>query len=379
MKKIFVERNKEDDYLDALSHHINKLLKTEKDISDKKSNVYFWIVKFILFLIYIKLIGLIFDGLAIGGVNLIYYFSISLRSIFSALYVSIISFAKTLLILYMSYKNLSIFMNSSYYKRLYSKDKDMKKKKGTIFNIAYNILKYLSIAHLIVLGVLSGIISLMIVLLIVLFVKTKAYSIGISTFLIVSLIISVCLYKEIYNKFFGVGKGINRKLFICLFILLIATVSVFGIETRNYSYKEILPDFFDSTTKEISFDIKDLNKIVLKTNTRYDNVKIYADDSLTDEIKVLFTYSETARPYYVNYIENDKLLLTFDSYFLPKLGTIEDLLRLSCDTIKNKTIYNYNMLKYPEISVYVNSKIKDKIEIDKGNAVDYDYFRQYEI
>ena len=52
-RKLFVERTEGDDILDALSLRVNETLKTEKKIDDKKNNVYFWLFKFLLLIVFV--------------------------------------------------------------------------------------------------------------------------------------------------------------------------------------------------------------------------------------------------------------------------------------------------------------------------------------
>ena len=369
MKKIFVERDYDDDVLDALSLWINKKLKTEKKRKDKKDNVYFWLFKFILLLCYIFIIKALFDGISEFGVSLIYYFAISLRSVLSLIYIFIVEFAKDLIILYTLYKNLNIFTSSNYYKKLYAKDKKMLKGKEKVFNVAKYIIKALSFVLLVELGLIASITLILSSLLVTLFIKSGAYSIGISLLFVTIFLICFFLFKEIYNKFIGKSKKTNKKLFACLFLSVIVSVIVFGYETNSYKYTAKLPLGFKTEDKELYFDIQDKKEIIFKSNSKYDNVKIYEDSTLDGKMKVVLTQFETAKTYYTSYLNDDnRLNLVFDSYFDPNVETLTDILKIGVNTIKNKTIYNYNMLKYPEITIYVNSKDKNKIEIKKGNV-----------
>ena len=84
--KFKVERTLGDDIIDEISLHINKRLKTGKQIDDKKNNVYFWICKFAILVLYLLVLNFFFYLLKEVGTNLIYYFSVSLRSVLSAVY-----------------------------------------------------------------------------------------------------------------------------------------------------------------------------------------------------------------------------------------------------------------------------------------------------
>lgn len=365
MKKT-IERNNEDDILDALSLFINKKLKTEKNGDDKKNNVYFWLFKLIILIIYIGIIDVLFDSFTTLGVELIYYFSISLRSVLSVIFMTITSFAKYIFILYTLFKNLNIFMNSTYYKKLYSKDRNMTIKKNKLFKMIKYVLQIMSFIPLLALGFSASVMLLIVVLLVVLYVNGGAYSIGISLFVILSFFICFFLFKEIYNRFFEKNKKINRNIFIGLFISIIISILVFGYETNSYKISEKLPLSFDTTTRELYFDIDSINKIIITSNSKYNNIRLIEDNSLNN-MKITLNYFETSKPFYKNILDKeDTLRLVFDSTFIPELDTPEDILKLGVDTIKYKTIYNYNMLKYPEISIYVNRNDINKVEMKKG-------------
>ena len=96
-KKSFrVERTNGDDILDALSMRLNQNLRTEKQIDDKKNNVYFWLFKFVILLIYLLIINACFELFKYLGVNLIYFFAVSLRSVLAFIFRVGVTFVQSL-------------------------------------------------------------------------------------------------------------------------------------------------------------------------------------------------------------------------------------------------------------------------------------------
>ena len=77
-KNFRVERTNGDDILDALSLRINQNLRTEKEIDDKKNNVYFWLFKFLILIVYLLIINGVFILVKEFVVYLIYLFAVSL-------------------------------------------------------------------------------------------------------------------------------------------------------------------------------------------------------------------------------------------------------------------------------------------------------------
>ena len=110
-KRKFIERTEGDDILDALSLRVNETLKTEKKFDDKKNNVYFWLFKFLLLILYLIGVNILFSLIEDLIIDLIYYFGVSLRSVFSLGWSVVLNFTRWFVILYTLFKNLTIFMN----------------------------------------------------------------------------------------------------------------------------------------------------------------------------------------------------------------------------------------------------------------------------
>lgn len=366
-KRFFVERTTGDDILDALSIRINQTLKTEKQIDDKKNNVYFWLFKLIILIVYLLFINLCFDVIKDLGVSLIYYFGTTLRGISSFTLSFIIEFTKGIIILYILFKNLKIFMNSTYYNRLYSKDKIMQKKKKNFFNLIYLILKYLSVPYLIVTAFSASVILSITTALLYLMIKGM-YSIGALLITILLFIFFYYTFRAIQNKFFNSEVLVTKKHFYIIFILLLTSTVIFSFEINSYDYNDYLPSSFVLENKEKNFNISNVEKISIKSNSKYENIDVYTDNSLDGEMRIEVTYFETASVSYSYFFNtNDNLLLKFDSSLNFQIDNVEDLLKLGVETLRTKTLYNYNLFKYPLIKVYANQKDISKISIIKYN------------
>ena len=372
-KNFLVDRTEEDDVLDALSLRINETLKTEKKIDDKKNNVYFWLFKFIILLIYLGFINLVLTLFRDLGSFAIYNFSVSLRSVFIFFWDIFINFSKGIISLYVVFKNLKIFMNSSYYKRLYSNDKEMYSKKNKFFKVLYLIFKYLSVPYLLGLSFISAIV-LAIFIVLSYMALNGIYS---ASLMVISLaVFGICysVFNIIQNKFLDKKDSISLKSVIMVFAVFLLGIVLFGYEFGNYSYENGLPLNFETEKKVLYFDVESNKDIIIKTRSKYDNMKFFVDDSLGDEIRIELEYFETADVKYISHLNSrDDLYLEFDSDVSFDLANVEDVVKLSYETIKDQTIYNYNMFKYPVIKVYVNSE-----NISKVTLLDYkDDIKEY--
>ena len=360
-KNFLVDRNGEDDILDALSLRINETLKTEKKIDDKKNNVYFWLFKVLILIVYLFIINFILIVFGKIGTTIIYHFSVSLRSVFSFFWEIFIEFSRGIISLYLIFKNLKIFMNSSYYKRLYSNDKKMLQKKNKFFKVVYFILKYLSVPYLLMLGFFSAIILSIFIVLIYLAINGM-YSASLMVLLFALFGICYLVFLIIQNKFFDRKNYVTKKIFYVIFFCFVLGVGLFGYEFGNYSYENSLPLNFEIERKNLDFDVSNYKNIVMKTKSKYDNINFYIDNDLVDEMRIEFEYFETADVSYITHLMKDnELVLEFDSDIRFELKNVDDVIKLAYETIKDQTIYNYNMFKYPNIRVYASSDTLSKV------------------
>ena len=364
-RKFKVERTLGDEIIDELSLHINKKLKTGKQVDDKKNNVYFWICKFALLILYLLLLNFFFYLLKEIGTNLIYYFSVSLRSVLSTVYRVGISYTAWIINIYILYKNLKIFTSSLYYKNLYKDDLYMYERKRELFEIIEKVLKAFAIVALVLIGIVIAAILIAIIVLIILMFK-KMIMLSLFVALCVTFVLTILIFGEINQKFFNVKNSVDKDhLYICLCILLVAILWV-GIDISGPNYKKVknLPATFETTIKKVKFDTSDIDKIFLKSDAKFDNIDIKEDNTLGNEIVVEFEYYKTSRVSYVNHINNnDNLVVEFNSDIEFTVDDLKSIYALGIDTVSNKTIYNYNMYKYPKIKVYVNKNVKNKLYI----------------
>ena len=365
-KKERVKRTTGDDILDEISLHINKKLKTEKAIDDQKNNVYFWLFKFLVLIIYLLVVNIALYGIKELGSDLINLMFLSLSSIFAGVYSFIIWFITYILNVYILYKNLIIFKSSPYYKRLYKNDIKMYANKVELFDLIETILKALSIAALVITGFISLIVLSLIVMLIVL-MASKIYQIPL--LLALCSIFALCsfIFAEIEKKIFGVKTIVNKNYIytaiVCTLIFTIWFQIDIFYDNSPYNISKSLPQPFEVESKRVKFDTTNKDSIYLKSDAKFNNIEIITDNNLKDEIIIDFEYYKTAKVSYTNHFnDKDDLVVSFESDIEFNNDDFVDLLILGIESIEKKTIYNYNMLRYPRIKVYVNSANKNKVK-----------------
>ena len=366
-KDKIVERTEGDDILDALSLRINSTLKTEKKIDDQKNNMYFWLFKFIVLAFYLLIINGVFTILREIGVDLIYSIAVSLRGILSLIWTTIIEFARWLLTLYLLFKNLKIFMNSSYYKRLYVKDQEMNKKKKKFFNTTSSVLKYLSVPFLLFLCISIAFLLAFLTLQVYMLINGM-YSASLILITVILTFICYSIFRNIQYKFFNLGSIVRKRTIAIMSIFFLFSLLLFSYETSGYEVNSTLPTGFKIENKIMYFDVMRGQDIILKSGSKYENIHVYTDDTLVNQIRVELEYFDTANANYTYYFnDNDDLFMEFNSELDFHIKDFDYVLKLVIDTIRDKTLYNYNLFKYPTINVYVSSDYLNDVTL-----LDYD-------
>ena len=360
-----VERTEGDDILDALSMRINQDLRTEKAIDDKKNNVYFWLFKFLILIVYLIVINAFFELVKELGVSLIYLFAVSLRSVLSTIYMAGITFIQFIFTTYVLLKNLKIFTGSTYYKRLYSKDRYMQKKKRRFFGVIESVLQAFGIVYLVFIGIIS-VFLIGIVIMLISLALNNLYMFSLLAIVIILLVMCFFIFEEIRSKFFGYKSKIKKEYLYVGLLALIFAIICFGYETNSYKLNPGLPENMETVTHGFNMTLPNIEDVYISSNAKFNNIELKVDESLTDTLRVEVEYYETAKVSYVSYFNDDNNIeLRFDGETDFKLKNVQDVFKLGMETIKNKTMYNYNMFKYPKVRVYVSMGDYDRIHIEK--------------
>lgn len=361
-----MKKNKEkvtsNDVLDGLAIRLGDVLKTSrKGAVDKKNNPYFWLFKLIFLILYLIVIYIIFHETKELGCDIIYAFGKSLRSILSLGWLLILTFTEGVVMLSVIYKNVVDFMESKYFEKLYVKDKVMCKKKENFFITVKIVLQSISIVYLLIIGFVSAFMLFVAVL----FIKMLLDGVYVVSPIVITLAtFAICYltFKHLQNVFFDTKPEISHTSFILAVIVLVIGVAFFGYETSGYEYKNGLPLGFDTIQKSETFDVSKVNKIIVKSDSKLDNLKVYIDNDLVDEIKIEVEYYDTAEVSYIYTFNNsNNLYLTITSKLHFGFDDLYDVAKLASATFSNSTIYNYNLFKYPNIKVYANEKVVKKI------------------
>lgn len=352
------------DVLDALSMRVNDVLRPGRK-NNKKNNSYFWIFRIMFLVLYLLIVSWVFDTVKQVGIEVVYTFGNSLRSVLSYIWKFMLEFMKNLFILFTVYENFKIFTSSSYYNMLYENDKGMLVKKEKVFKVIEYCIKALAIFLLSIVAVVSTVSMFMLVYLIIMFINGIYL---ISPILIMISIFAICYFtfKLLQNKFFNSKIIITKNHFVISLCILIVGILAFSYETSSFEYRNSLPSDFQMVHKEEVFKIKKNQDIILSNSSKLDNMKILIDNSLHNEIRVEFDYYKTADvKYEYQFNDFDDLKLHFKSSLDFPVDETYNVIKLFVETFSNKTMYNYNLFKYPNIYVYVNSENLNQVSIKK--------------
>ena len=348
------------DVIDSLTNKANDFFRSE-DNKKNKDSALFWIFKGIILLLLLIIINWIFNNLEYLGANLVYLFVKSLRSIISGIWVLSLEFMKSVIVLYLLFDNFKIFTNSSYYKSLYQKDRKMKKRKITIEKVIDVILKIWAVS-LMIITVTLALISIFGIVIFIIMYTNNIYAVSPVIILMALLLISIIMFLHIRNKFFKKKQTIRKDYFIGALLMFILGVVFFRYELSSYEKVNYLPEGMDLTIKEEIFKLGENKKIYLRTNSKLNNLKVIEDNSLNDEIKIEIEYYKTADVRYIyEFNDEDDIKLIFTSHFNMKDNEVKDIFNLIYNTFNRKTIYNYNLFKYPNIYVYVNRNNLERV------------------
>lgn len=354
------------DILEALAIRTNDVLRPDKKSKNKKNNAYFWAFKLLYLIIFIMIIKSVFNCFDKVGVSFIYVVGKSLRGILSTVWSVSLSFFKNLIILYLIYDNYKVLVNSEYYSNLYAKNKKLCNRKENIFYVIELVLKVCSVFFMIAIALL-GLASLYVFVIVLIMLFKNIYII--SPFIITGalFLLSLLIFLHIKNNFFEKKQTIVRNHFIFAISILVIGCLAFGYEISSYEVVNNLPSEMELIVKETTFDINDGKKINIINSSKLNNIEIIYDEKLDDKLYISFEYFKTANVKYTyTFNENDDLNLAFSSKLDFHPRNVNDVLELIHSTFNRKTIYNYNLFKYPNIVMRVNPKYENLISIKKN-------------
>jgi len=153
------------------------------------------------------------------------------------------------------------------------------------------------------------------------------------------------------------------------FLIFIIGLIISGVELSKYEFVNGLPDEFKTNSYTFSLEIDENKTYKIKRNAYNQNIKIKKkiNNTLRNELIITNNYQETSIPISSTTTVDDEVKIIFANQLTLKLNDLKKLYNLTIGSIINKKIYDYNLLKYSDITIYGNEDVLEKVEI-----VDYE-------
>lgn len=169
-----------------------------------------------------------------------------------------------------------------------------------------------------------------------------------------------------------------KKYLTTLFIggaLFLIGIAILYIETINYDTSLSLTSNLNYEQEVLQYEINNDQTFRITNDGTNKNMKLYIDNSLSNEIRILVVHPdiiEIESDYNTkNNYNAEMIMIDLESKMLLDWNTVESLYDLGILSLKNRTIYNYTLLEYPEIRIFVNENYRNNIEFIDNNGKIY--------
>jgi len=352
---------------DIIYNFLEKVATFIKD--DKHSLVIKALIKLIiLFLIYF-VVGLIAEGFIQGGSYIIYNTSSTARNLLSSIWTTAVNFTYFLFIIVSFYRLTAMAEKDSSFFVLFKNKKKDKEVKRKIYEGIESIVKILG--TIILIPVFTIDISLLFILgIMIAYLRDGIYLyslFGGVIGLIIFFTVLIFIIKELLTP--GDSK-LKKYVFITIISgLIIATSSITILfETSKYEINKNLTSDFSSSTLKYEYKINNKKDYIIYHNGDK-NLELVIDDDLGSYLQIVVTHTTTNVVNAKINEEDEKVKIIYYEDLDLKMKDFEKLFNLGIRCIKDKTIYNYTLLKYATIEVRVSSKYAENIKFidEKGN------------
>ena len=161
------------------------------------------------------------------------------------------------------------------------------------------------------------------------------------------------------------NKYVNYLLFG--FLLFIIGLVIVNFDLRNYKYVNYLPDDYEMDTEIIKIKLDNNKNYKIKKAKNHKNIiidkrEIYSNDDETITIEINHTSTSIAYGLVNSFGNNVNVILYNES----KISGMTDLIKiydLFVRCIKEKRVYNYNLLKYSKVVVKGSAAALEKVEV----------------
>ena len=354
------------EFLDKSTNGIYKWLNkiSEKITSGKYSVAIKTIIRIVLLIIIYWLIGILFNAFKYLGIVLIYLIGVSGRNIISTFWTITVELTYALFVIVTLYRLIIDYKKSSKDKLIFKNKKKDDEVKEKFFSGTITFVKILSFVILIPLFIID-IGSIYIFGLLFGFLNKGIQLVSLFT-LVFGIIIFITSLIFLIKILLSEKEDVPKKYFnlIIVSITIIALSGVlFVFETNNYQRVDTLTEDFKTTTIRQQYKLDSKKKYIINNNGGLRKINVVVDDDLGSYMEVKIVHYTTNSIKTTVREGNKETTISFNQNLNIELGDLEKLYNLTTTSLKEKKMYNYNLLKYGDIEVRVSSEYKNNIKI----------------
>ena len=215
----------------------------------------------------------------------------------------------------------------------------------------------------IIMSIIGGVICF--VLLIILIFK-GLFLIGPILISLSLVVFSIMIMEILFNFIVNKKTNFKRIFIVCISSIVLASIGI-GLSIGYFSNIEIInkaPNQYEIETKE---EIIPMNDKLFIHDNYYGNIDYIKDNNLNDQVKIDVDYYKSI--YDINIISNENNTISIHSEE-PGVIKIGEYLDQVIDNLKNKKIYNYDILSEVKIRVTTSSENINKIKYNRENYIE---------
>ncbi len=355
---------------DAIYNFLEKISKA----INKKDNAHVikTIIKvIILFLLYMVL-GWVTDGIVSIGKSIIYQVGMTGRSLLSSIWTVVVNFTYFLFVVVSLYRLTEVAQKDKEFITLSKDSKKDRNAKKRVFLTIENVIKVLGTIILIPIFVLD--IAMIFVLgIMVGYLRQSIYLIGlfiIAIGLILFFTGIIFLIKTLLSPWKDTFKKYVYVVILAGILLAGGSITIL-FETQDYKTVDALTSDFTNSTFEYQYKMYKGLDYVITNNGKDSYMNLVVDDDLGSYLEIIILHATTNEvKTNIKQIDN-KLKIGYEEELNLGVNDLEKLLNFGVSCIKEKTIYNYNLLKYAKIEVHVSSEYAKQIKFVGANGKEY--------
>lgn len=234
-----------------------------------------------------------------------------------------------------------------------------------LMNLFIWFLKFIFIIFIfpIIMSIIGGVICF--VLLIILIFK-GLFLIGPIIISLSLVVFSIMIMEILFNFIVNKKTNFKRIFIVCISSIVLASIGI-GLSIGYFSNIEIInkaPNQYEIETKE---EIIPMNDKLFIHDNYYGNIDYIEDNNLNDQVKIDVDYYKSI--YDINIISNENNTISIHSEE-PGVIKIGEYLDQVIDNLKNKKIYNYDILSEVKIRVTTSSENINKIKYNRENYIE---------